>query len=435
MESAKRSLVIVGGGFAGVWAALAAARQRRALRLDDEIAIRVVSPERAHGIRPRFYEADLSPAAVELARIFAPVGIEHVCDRAVGLDLGRREVQLADGRLPFDALVWALGSTLVRPRLPGAERLHSVDTLADAAALDRHLRALAAGPELAGRDTIVVVGAGFTGLEAATELVTRFARLLGRAVRVVLVERSPHVGPEFGPDARAVIEAALAELGVAVRTGATVAELGPDAVALSSGETIATRTVVWSAGVQAHPAARWLGPPADAAGRLAVDAQLQVTGQRAIFAAGDVARALVDGEQPAMMSCQHAIPQGRYAGHNALRLLAGRSLKRYEQRLYLTCLDLGAWGGLLTCGFDRNRILAIRDDAARLKRFINTTAIYPPLDADPAALLRAAAPPPGGRLASAVVRWAVSSPRVRRVIAARATTPASAAPATALIAG
>jgi NADH dehydrogenase len=419
MKPTKRSLVVVGSGFAGVWAALSAARQRRALGLDDVVAIRVVSPQRALGIRPRFYEADVAPARVELARLFDPVGIEHVCDRATGLDPARRTLQLAGGALPYDALVWAVGSALVRPTLPGADRLHCVDTLGDAEALDRHLRALAAS-EAPGAATVVVVGAGFTGLETATELVGRLARLFAdRAPRVVLVERGVNVAPEYGPDARAVIETALAELGIEVRTGATVAEITDDAVALTSGETIAARTVVWTGGVQAHPASRWLGPAADPAGRLAVDPYLRVTGHDAIWAAGDVARALVDGAQASVMSCQHALPQGRYAGHNAMRALAGRAPRRYQQRLYLTCLDLGAWGALITCGFDRNRILAIRDDAKPLKRFINTTAIYPPLDGKASSLLRAAAPPPGGRLASTLFLWAVSNRRVRTLIAGR----------------
>lgn len=425
MQPTKRSLVVVGSGFAGVWAALAAARQRRALGLDDEVAIRVVSPQRYLGIRPRFYEADLAPTHVELARLFTPVGIEHVRDRAVGLDPAARTLQLAGGTLAYDALVWAVGSAVVRPTLPGAERLHVVDTLPEAEALDRHLRGLASMPDAPGAATVVVVGAGFTGLETATELVGRLARLFpARAPRVVLVERTAHVAPEYGPDARAVIEAALGELGIEVRTAATVAEITDGAVALTSGESIAARTVVWTGGVTAHPASRWLGPAADPCGRLAVDPFLRVVGHDAIWAAGDVARALVDDTQPSVMSCQHALPQGRYAGHNAMRWLAGRAPRRYQQRMYLTCLDLGAWGALVTCGFDRNRILAIRDDAKPLKRFINTTAIYPPLDGKASSLLRAAAPPPGGRVVSTLFRWAVSNRQVRKLIASRTVEPA-----------
>jgi NADH dehydrogenase len=217
-----------------------------------------------------------------------------------------------------------------------------------------------------------------------------------------------------------VIEAALGELAIEVRTATTVAEITGDAVTLTSGESITARTVVWTGGVQAHPASRWIGPAVDPAGRLAVDPFLRVAGHDAIWAAGDVARALVDDTQASVMSCQHALPQGRYAGHNAMRALAGRAPLRYQQRLYLTCLDLGAWGALVTCGFDRNRILAIRDDAKPIKRFINTSAIYPPLDGKASSLLRAAAPPPGGRVASTLLRWAVGNRQVRKLIARRA---------------
>lgn len=411
MKPTKRSLVIVGSGFAGVWAALSAARERQALGADD-IEIRVISPQRYLGIRPRFYESDLRDTTVDLAPLFEPVGVVHVCDRVVGVDPARRTLQLATGSVRYDALVWALGSQLVRPTMPGAERLHSIDTHADAQALDRHLRGLAPSEP----QTAIVVGAGFTGLEAATELVGRMQRLFG-AARVVLVERGDRVAPEFGPAARAVIESALAELGVEIRTGATVAEVADDRVSLTSGESIAARTVVWTAGVHAHPATRWLGPPADAQGRIAVDAYLQVAD--AIWAAGDVAHARVDGVQVSAMSCQHASPQGRYAGHNAVRWLAGRAPRRYEQRLYLTCLDLGAWGALITCGFARDRILATRDDARPFKRFINTQLIYPPRGGDARALLRAAAPPPGGRMASAMFRWVIASKRGRKLLLSR----------------
>jgi len=236
-----RNLVVVGSGFAGVWAALSAARERRALGLDDRIAIRVISPQRYLGIRPRFYEAELAGTTVELASLFAPVGVEHVRDRVIGIDPARRALALGGQTVRYDALVWAAGSAMVRPALPGAERLHSVDTFGEATALDRHLRGLAADPAAdTAAATAIVVGAGFTGLEAATELVGRLRRLFGdRASRVVLVERTEHAGPEFGPRARAVIGSALAELGVEVRTGTTVAEVDTGVVTLTTGESIA----------------------------------------------------------------------------------------------------------------------------------------------------------------------------------------------------
>jgi hypothetical protein len=90
----------------------------------------------------------------------------------------------------------------------------------------------------------------------------------------------------------------------------------------------------------------------------------------------------------------------------------------YEQRLYLTCLDLGAWGALITCGFERNRILVAGADAKPVKRFINTRVIYPPLTGDPRALLAAAQPPAGGRLRAALFTWAAGNRYLRaRLIA------------------
>lgn len=135
----------------------------------------------------------------------------------------------------------------------------------------------------------------------------------------------------------------------------------------------------------------------DELGRVPVDAEMRVRGFRGIYAAGDMAHATTDGKHDAVQSCQHAMPQGRYAGFNAAGALLGRPARPYEQRLYVTCLDLGEWGALLTEGWRRDRVLATGREAKELKRYINRSAIYPPLEGNRAALLQAAAPEPGGR--------------------------------------
>jgi NADH dehydrogenase len=111
-----------------------------------------------------------------------------------------------------------------------------------------------------------------------------------------------------------------------------------------------------------------------------------------VFAAGDVARAYTDDSHVALMSCQHAMPMGRFAGYNAARELMLLPLQPYRQPDYVTCLDLGAAGAVFTRGWDREIVL--RDDAAKSKkRMINTERIYPPTGERDAILAMAAIDP------------------------------------------
>jgi NADH dehydrogenase len=417
-------LLILGGGFAGVWAALAAARQRK--RHGAQVTISVVSPTSVFGIRPRFYEDDLEHARIELSRVLEPVGVEHIVGKAVALDAQACEVALETGSLRYDALVLATGSALVRPAIPGGGLAHSVDDFAAAQALCMHLEALSRAAPRAGASTVVVVGGGFTGIELAAELSERLSRLFGHGVaRVVLVERSEHVAPEFGQRARAVIREALESLGVRCITATSVSEIGHDFVKLATGERIEAMTAVWTGGVRPNQLGGSVAGATDSLGRVRVDANLQVLETPNIWAAGDVAHALVDGEHPAMMSCQHALPQGRFAGHNAMSWLLDGKQQAYSQHLYLTCLDLGRWGALLTRGFDREEILCSGSDAKRLKRFINRHVIYPPLDGDETALLRAAKPHADSPLQSALTIWLLRQRWARQAFTKRADTPRS----------
>jgi NADH dehydrogenase len=414
----SKRLVVVGGGFAGVWSALAAARRRLELGLTD-VAITVVSPDGFLGLRPRFYEDDLTALRVPLSRLLAPVGIEHVAGTVIGVEPGPRVLHTPLGTIGYDALVVATGSAVARPAFPGAARVHSVDTFGAAEALGHHLEGLADNG-FPGASTVVVVGSGFTGLEIAAAIGDRLGTALGPGSEphVVLVERGPEIAPEFGPAARAIIREALACLGTEVVTAATVVSMDARGVRLSDGAEIEAGTVVWAGGVSAHPIVGLQPASYDGHGRLEVDPTLRVRGIDGVWAAGDAARASVDGSHDAMMCCQHAMPQGKYAGDNAVSGLAGYKEKAYEQRFYVTCLDLGPWGALLTTGFPRNRVVASGPEAKRFKRYINTSAIYPPLDGKAESLLDAARPPGGGRVASAALAQLIASSTARSAVMA-----------------
>jgi NADH:ubiquinone reductase (H+-translocating) len=383
-------ILIIGGGFAGVWSAAAGVLAAG----DTDLPVRLVSQGDDLVIRPRLYETDPARMRVPLDRILDPIGVRRVAATVTGIDTAAHRVRVVEpggtsAVLRYDRLVLASGSRLVVPRLPGAEHLFNVDTLPAATVLHHHMLALADAAEAAGAFTAVVVGAGFTGLELACELVDRLravAAPLGAAaqVRVVLVERAATVGLQLGAGPRPHILRALDELGIDVRLGVALQSATAAGVRLSDGTEIPTRTAVWTAGMAASPLTAQIPGTRDQLGRLQVDQFLRVVGVPDAYAAGDTAAASAEDGYPAMQSCQHAEPMGRTAGHNAVADLLRRPLRPFAPDPYVTCLDLGSAGAVFTTGYDRI-VQSSGSTAKQIKRMINTR-IYPPLD-DAAALL------------------------------------------------
>jgi len=322
-------LVIIGAGFAGMYAALSAARLRDIHGvLPEELEIALVAPQPTLVVRPRLYEPKPETLTAPLLDVLKSIDVVYVQGSAESVDTKSRMVQVATAKgtrktLSYDRLVVATGSRLFRPNIPGlAEHGFSVDSLDDAVALDKHLHSLANRPAVNGRDTVVVAGGGFTGIEAATEMPARLREILGRNAtpRVIIVERNTAIAPDMGESPRAVIEDALRKLGVETRLGACVASLDESGVTLVSGEHIETETVVWAAGIRAAPLSQQIPAERDNFGRLLVDRDLRVPGVAGVFATGDAARAACDDEgNYALMSCQHATRMGAFAGNNALR--------------------------------------------------------------------------------------------------------------------
>jgi NADH dehydrogenase len=288
----------------------------------------------------------------------------------------------------------ATGSRLFRPDIPGlAEHGFSVDSLDDAIALDKHLHGLAKRPAVNGRDTVVVAGGGFTGIEAATEMPARLREILGKdaTTRVIIVDRNSAIAPDMGAGPRPVIEDALRKLGVETRLGAGVASLDESGVTLSSGEHIEAETVIWAAGIRAAPLTAQIPAERDNFGRLLVDRDLRVPSVDGVFATGDAARAACDDAgNYALMSCQHATRMGAFAGNNAAAELLGVPTQPYHQEAYVACLDLGESGAIVTRGWER-KVESVGDVAKKMKQEINTVWIYPP-KAERAAALASADP-------------------------------------------
>ncbi len=391
-------ILVLGVGFAGLWAAIGAAR-----KMDEiggraaETEILVVDRNPYHNIRVRNYEVDLSDVALPLAELLDPIGVNHRVAEVGAIDTDKQQVTVTTSRgqecLAYDRLVLALGSELPRPAIPGlAAHGFDVDTYAAAVRLDAHLAALGAREASEGCSTVVVVGAGFTGIEVATEMPGKLDRARANGERrIILVDANPVVGATIGEHARPVINEALSALGIETRLGVTVTTVDANTITLSSGELIPAQTLVWCAGMRASPLAKTLAAERDRNGRLIVDQFMQVTALTNVFAAGDVACSLIDGVHSTVMSCQFARPMGRFAGYNAAADLFGHPMLPLHIDFYVTVLDLGSWGALYTVGWDRE-VRTTGAPAKATKQTINQKRIYPPRNGNREDLLASAAP-------------------------------------------
>jgi NADH:ubiquinone reductase (H+-translocating) len=376
-------ILVVGGGFAGFWAAVAA---RRVAGSRAEVTL--VSREPVLEIRPRLYEARPETLAVALLPLLRKIDVGFVRGEAVRLEAAAKLVTLTAGdRLTYDRLVVATGSRMHRPPVPGAEAAFSVDTQAEAVAFDRRLGEIARG---VAEPAIAVVGAGFTGIELALELRDRLvvhgADGAAERLRVVLIDRAETVGPELGPGPRPQIEAALAAAGVELRLGAAVRALAADRVSFADDSVLTADAVVLATGMAASPFAAEVPGARDALGRVIVDTALSAPATPEVFVAGDAAAADTGDGHRTLQSCQHAGQLGRVAGENAARDLLGLPLLPYTQLRYVTCLDLGRSGAVISKGWER-QVEKTGGEGKAVKRWINTQLIYPPADGTAEALL------------------------------------------------
>ena len=187
------------------------------------------------------------------------------------------------------------------------------------------------------------------------------------------------VGPELGEGPRPHILAALDALSVQRRLGVSLAAVDETGARLSDGTELVADTVVWTAGMLASPLAAQIPAGRDRLGRLEVDDCLPVVSVPGVYAAGDTAAATAPDGYPVMQSCQHAMPRGKFAGHNVAADLLGVPPAPFDPNPYVTCLDLGSAGAVYSTGRERTVVL-VEQEAKNLKRTINAEWIYPPLD-------------------------------------------------------
>lgn len=381
----KQHILVIGAGFGGMWTALSATRLFD-IHGHNDVEVTVLAPQAELRVRPRFYEPNAHQLAAPIGELFDAVGVQFIKGSAETIDVEQKRVGYVDASgnqrvCNYDKLVLATGSRLALPNTPGvAKYAFDVDQIEQAIRLENHLKSLVNLPESQARNTVVVAGGGFTGIETATEMPARLRAILGdRAdIEVIIVDRGEKVGGSMGAEiAKSIVEASI-ETGVTWRLKSSVVAVDENGVTLTDGQRIDAKTVVWTTGVRASSLTEQIPAERDHLGRLHVDAHLKVIGQEDIFATGDVAYAASDDiGNFALMTCQHAISLGRHAGNNVAAQILGVDPTPYSQPKYVTCLDLGAWGAVYTEGWDR-QVKLVKEEGKALKTQINTMWIYPP---------------------------------------------------------
>lgn len=381
----NKRIIVAGAGFAGMWAAISAARLVHLNNADDRVDIFLVSPEPKLTIRPRLYEAVLDSMDPSILEVLQAANVKYIRGRVVDIDAKNKTITVSkpeeESTVSFDSFVLAAGSQVFHPELDGLkEYSFDVSSLEKARELDNHLQALARAPDSQARNTVVVAGGGLTGLETVTEMPERLNALFGaqNKAQVIIVDNAARIGQAMGEQACEIINQALSSSGIAVRTGVRVSAISADGVTLSDGEFIPSNTVIWTAGMRANPLTRFIPGEHDSLGRVIGDSCLRAPQASSIFVTGDTVKVPTDNVgNYNVMSCQHAMSLGRVAGHNAAAELLGLPLHPYSQPKYVTCLDLGKWGAVYTEGWD-HQVIYQGEEAKKIKQEINTQWIYPP---------------------------------------------------------
>jgi len=331
-------IIVLGAGYTG---AIAAGRLARRLRGEDA-TITLVNAEPDFVERVRLHQLSVGRALQPrpFSEMFAGTGVELRIARVTGVDVDRRTVTVSTAsgveELGYDTLVHALGSGWDPQGVPGAaEHAHHVAGRAGALRLRERLAGLDAGR------TVVVVGGGLTGLEAATEIAEARPDL-----DVALTTRGV-LGDRLSARGRRHLARVFGTLGITVHDHTDVTAVGADHVRTADGGTLPAAVTVWTTGFAVHPIARATALQVTGSGQVVVDATMRSVSHPDVYAVGDVAFAAGRGGKPLRMSCASGIPTAWQAADAIAARLTGGKLPDVPLRYYTQCISLGRSNGLI----------------------------------------------------------------------------------------
>lgn len=357
-------VVVIGGGFAGLWAVRALAKA--------PVRITLVDRHNHHLFQPLLYQ--VATAGLSAPDIAAP--LRHILRKQRNVEVrlanvrditpGDKTITLDDGSvLAFDHLLLATGATHAYfGHDEWARHAPGLKTLDDALDLRRKLllafeRAEAETDPLqrAAWLNFAIVGGGPTGVELAGTLAeiarhtlkNEFRNIDPAETRVRLIEAGPRVLASFPEDLSARASAQLQKLGVEVVTGTPVSDIREDGYQLGE-DFVASRTVVWAAGVAASPLARALDVPLDRAGRVIVQPDLSIPGHPDIFVAGDLASVKTADGQPVPGVAPAAKQMGRHVGAAIMARLRGQVTGTFRYRDFGNLATIGRMAAVVHVG-------------------------------------------------------------------------------------
>ncbi|WP_328299885.1 FAD-dependent oxidoreductase [Streptomyces sp. NBC_00435] len=336
----EHRIVVLGAGYTG---ALAAGRLAKRLHRED-VTITLVTPEPDFVERVRLHQLaagqDLRPRP--FGEMFAGTGVELRLARVTAVDVDRRTVTVtaANGpereQLAYDTLVYALGSGWDDGGVPGtADHAHEVSSRPGALRLRERLAALDAGR------SVVVVGGGLTGLEAATEIAEARPDL-----DVALAARGA-LGDWLSEKGRAHLTKVVDGLGITVHEHTAVNAVAADGVTTADGRTIPAEVTVWTTGFAVHPIARATALETTDRGQIVVDSTMRSVSHPDVYAVGDAASATGPGGKPLRMSCASGVPMAWQAADAIAARLAGTKVPDVDIRYAQQCISLGRKEGLI----------------------------------------------------------------------------------------
>lgn len=339
----QHRIVVLGAGYTG---AIAAGRLARRLHRAD-VAITLVNAEPDFVERVRMHQLatgqDLK--ARPFREMFAGTGVELRLAKVIGVDVDRRTVTVVgeDGpgepeaeELEYDTLVYALGSGWNDQGVPGAaEHAHQIAGRPGALRLRERLARLDAG------ESVVVVGGGLTGLEAATEIAEARPDL-----DVALAARG-ELGDWLSPKGRGHLRKVFDRLGITVHEHALVTAVEADRVTTADGATIPAAVTLWTTGFAVHPIAKATTLDVTDTGRIVVDGTMRSVSHPDVYAIGDAALAMGPGDKPLRMSCASGTPMAWQAADAIAARLTGGKLPNAPLRYFNQCISLGRREGLI----------------------------------------------------------------------------------------